>query len=385
MTVPRGQLWDYPLFGLPYNGLAENEVITLPNGHTVDYPFSGHWAVYVQGRNLGRRAPLTAAQKAFQRQQGYRFRDYALLTGMYREIGGVQLGPQSWLYCDEDHTWQVRLDLARISGTNRFHAKLVLVNVFGLLEWDGTPPTMTEERVLAEIVFPLRYRYIEARETSCDCGQYLFMTHSRHGDLSVINMCVSEDEVGDCDFQMGTFGYQYGGNGYQTHTVIQARVSGKGSINAGYVGRGIQGSLEILAQGSDLVEGPSEGGVEGYIDYHLFAAVTKDGGIVWLDIHGEWSTGHSLWTVAFGGVELRAEQNAGPAVSVAAFMLAPNVFALQTGASGVVAQRIVVAADGHSLAGYLDSPGGSARLVAYNPGTGEFAVAPTSSDVVQWV
>ena len=30
-------------------------------------------------------------QEAFQRQQGYRFRDYALLTGMYREIGGVQL------------------------------------------------------------------------------------------------------------------------------------------------------------------------------------------------------------------------------------------------------------------------------------------------------
>lgn len=385
MTVPRGPLWDVPLFGLPINGLATNEKITLANGHTVDYPFTGHWSVLVRGRNLGRRPPLNTAQKAFLHQTGYRFRDYALLSGMYREIGGVQLGPQSWLYCDDRHTWRVRLDIAAVSGTNRLHLKLVLVGVFGLLEWDGTPPTMDEERILAEIVFPLKYRYIEARPTSLSCGVYPFLTHSEHGDVSAINLCASLDDVGDCDFQTPTFGYQFGGNGYQTHTVLVARIAGTGSVNAGYVGRGITGSLEILKQGGDLVEAPTEGGAEGYLNWHVFCSTNKAGNLVWAEYASEWSTGYRHASCSYGGVTLEATSTGSSVDATIAHMVAPNAFILQTGQAGTIAQRVLVSADGNSLASYLDSPGSSARLVAYNPGTGEFAVADSSDDLVQWV
>lgn len=453
MTVPRGPLWDYPLFGLPINGLAENEKITLPNGHTVDYPFSGHWAMVARGRDAGRRRPpLTAAQQTFARQAGYRFRDYALLTGMYREIAGVQLGPQSWLYSDERHTWVVRLDIAKLANTNRLHIKLVLVNVFGLLQWDGTPPTMPEERVLAEIVFPLKYRYIEARVDDVQsCPVYVFATHSDYGDVSVINLCTT------CEFQGPTFGYQYGGSGYQTHTVLVARITGDGSVTPGSVGRGIRAELDVLKQTPDLFVGSTT--------YH-YAAATPTGEVTWLTsttnstttgdqtITGDvpngnyvvdgWTAVDTVQTVSFAGVSVTASYSGGhswhreyingyeywPAyqgiktdpgrwsvceassaagavnncvywdapgdtyacgalAGLGIHMSAPNVFVLLSTCGCRVTEtrhRLFVAADGRSWSeGYDDPAGESARLVAYNPGSGEFAVAPTSSDVVQWV
>jgi hypothetical protein len=382
VTVPRGQLWDYPLFGLPYNGLATNEVLTLPGGGRLDYTFSGHQAVLVEGRNKGRQPPRTPAQQELERQHGYNFRSYALLTGTYREIGGVALGPQSWLYCDEDHAWIIRFDVEPIAGTNRLHCKLVLVNVFGLLEWDGTPPTMAEERVLAEAIFPLWYRYIEARVDDVQgCPLYPLMTHSRHGDTTTINLCTT------CDFQMGYFGLQYeAGIGYQTHTVLTAAVTGKGSISAGMVGRGISGGITVLAQGGQLVEGPSSGGFETWSRYNHFAATMIDGAITWLTTYSEVRIGYQLQSTSFAGVEVRYESHDGTSGGTYAHMIAPNVWALQAASGGTVGRRVVVSADGRTLEGYFDTPGAAtARLVAYNPGTGQYAVAPTSSDVVQWV
>jgi hypothetical protein len=372
-------------FGLPYNGLATNEVLTLPGGRKVDYPFSGHQAVLVEGRNKARQPPRSAAQQEFCRQQGYTFRPYALLTGPAREIGGQALGTQSWLYCDERYVWKVRLDVAKISGTNRLHLKLVLVNVFGLLSWDVAPPSMAEERVLAETVFPLRYRYIEARVSSLDCTVHCFLTHSRHGDVTAINLCSSLDEVGDCDFQTPEFGYQYGGNGYQTHTVLTARIAGNGSIATGAVGRGITGSLEILRQGGDLVEAPTEAGYEGYLNWWVYAAATTEGSIVWAKYESAYSTGYIHSLASFGGVTIEVTSNGASAYASVSHMVAPNVFILQAASGGTISQRTIVAADGPSLGDYFDAAGATARLVAYNPGSGEFAVAPTADDLVQWV
>lgn len=385
MPIHRPWPWERPLFGLPYHGVAVNDTLTLSNGDKKTFTFDGHQTVLVRGRNA-RKPVYTAVEAAWNAHRGYQWQDYALLSGVGRSIGGVALGQQSWLYCDNHYTWIIRFDVEAIAGTNRLHCKLVLVDLFGVLAVDETPPSMAEERVLAEAIFPLRYRYVEARVSSADCGVYAFLTHSEHGNTSTINLCASLDDAGDCDFQTPYFGYQYGGDGYQTHTVLTARISGNGSTTAGLVGRGISGALEILAQGGDLITETSSGAFAGSLLWRCYAATAVAGNTSWLEIYQEWDSAYSKQVVRFAGRELTIEKNAGPAVSAYAHMIAPNVFALQIGGGGVTTRRVIVSVDGNTESDYFDIPGsGTSRLVTYNPHSGKFTIADSVDDTVCWV
>jgi hypothetical protein len=69
-------------------------------------------------------------------------------------------------------------------------------------------------------------------------------------------------------------------------------------------------------------------------------------------------------------------------------MVEPQVFRIQAsaGCSGGATEYAyrLIAVNGESAA-YNDPAGASARLVSYNPETGEFSIAATAADIVSWI
>ncbi len=239
---------DY--LGLPYHGLVTNEVLALPNSQTLPVAFGGHQTVLVRAADAV--VPtFTPDQQAFNTAQGYTWQNFALLSGLARNIGGGDLGAQSYLYHDGDHAWIIDVELA--ADDLELTLMVYLRQIFGYLDDAGEAPTMSARRKLDELTFtPVRTGGTDQTEEMAAYGRYLFMTHSQTGSVTAANVAVSRAEADASDFGVG-FAYQFGGSGYVVHNALSITLSGSGSLT-GTVGSGISGVIAMLASAAELTE-----------------------------------------------------------------------------------------------------------------------------------
>ena len=99
--------------GLPYHGLVKDSRLILPGGGLKAYnqPNGGH-AWVVKNTTKANSRTRTDEEVAWDTARGYRWQDYALLSGQDKIIGSVELGKSDWLYSDPAGTvWRLRVEL----------------------------------------------------------------------------------------------------------------------------------------------------------------------------------------------------------------------------------------------------------------------------------
>jgi hypothetical protein len=249
--------------GLPYHGLVTNEVLTLPNAETKEIAFGGHQTVLVRAADA--EVPeFTPEQEAFNTAQGYTWQDFALLSGLSRNIGGQDIGANSYLYHDGDHAWIIDVELTR--DDLELTLLVYLRQLFGYLDDAGESPKMAARRKLDELTFtPVRTGGTDQTAAMALYNRYLFMTHSQTGSLTAANIAVSRSEEDYADFGSG-FAYQFGGSGYVVHNALSITLSGAGSLT-GTVGSGISGVIAMLANAQEMANHSSTSTGEAYSDF----------------------------------------------------------------------------------------------------------------------
>lgn len=219
--------------GLPHHGLVKGGKLTTSVGE-IDYrqpDDSGD-------TNLVRHAKSTPVSRTGSRQtldtaRGYTFKDYAILSGRTREIGGQVLGRYHWIYCDKDYSWQV--SISYVASSTSLTAKVWLEKPFGLF---GIQRTMTR-RELASYTFSFK-RYTGASNTNA-ATSYLHMTHSATGAVTAVNVVMSYNAYND-----------YRKTAQISHS-FKVVLSGDGDITEGNVGEDIVATCTKLADAPDMV------------------------------------------------------------------------------------------------------------------------------------
>lgn len=253
MTSPKLPL-QLPLarpfaIGLPYHGLVTNEVLTLPNSDEIEIAFAGHQTVLVQAADPPE-LTYTEDEEDYHDAQGYTWQDYALLSGLYREIGGIALGAQSYLYHDGDHAWIIDVELS--ADDLELTLDVYLRQLFGYLRVGAAPPAMSSRRLLDSITWqPVSYTGTLQGEEQAAWDRYVFMTHSSTGAVSAVNVATTNGSSQTAFFGPG-FGYQYGG-GYVVHDAFKIDISGTGSVEE-TVGSGISATITHLANADEMYD-----------------------------------------------------------------------------------------------------------------------------------
>ena len=90
---------DYEI-GLPYHGLSLNGRLILSNGDNKFFTSPTDGNTFVVRNSSAPGVNRTAEQLVADALAGKEWRDYGLISGSLRQIGGKEFGLGSWIYSD---------------------------------------------------------------------------------------------------------------------------------------------------------------------------------------------------------------------------------------------------------------------------------------------
>jgi len=220
--------------GLPYHGKVVGSTLHLPNGDTMAHPSAADGAVWVVRNPLAPGAVRNTDQAASDAAAGREWRDYALLSGENRVIGGQALGANAWLYCDGAGTAWV-IDSSISGDGSNISVSIVLRSVFGRFH-----PEPARYAAINRTLFSQSYSYASLGIAGMDLDAGLIGSAATEPSLSGARVAFNiylTAASSTPDFDVG-----YGGAQVSLGAVIELGLTGIGSLDAATLGDGIGAS-----------------------------------------------------------------------------------------------------------------------------------------------
>lgn len=237
--------------GLPYHGIAINNILDLGNGETLTVPTAAGPDTLLMQHPAAPGVVRSTAEQAADTARGYNWKDYLILRGTTRIVGNQPLGTNAWIYVDPAGTpWIVSVSYGTRSGAS-YPVTVTLEAMFGRFDANGQQAinstigsgTVSSSYASATLAGDLDYLFDWGTDAAVRVLQAL---PSADGTKAAINVGIQAG-VGDSPALI------YGAGNYTITDVYSITISGSGSLELATLGDGISASISHVYDIDDLI------------------------------------------------------------------------------------------------------------------------------------